>query len=704
MGVDGNDGGRQDLHRLTIRGLTDGFGVRIDDRIERRHCVIRTDDPVDPEPLAENPFRYPVDSAVAVHTDRLVLEGFSRTFVHGTDSEAEVGHFESRSFGPGTYELELSGPVKLYVAVEGPVDVETTVTDLEVSLGDVRRVSLGARSYHERPAATVTTTGDPADVMAAVSTFGSALKTTRSERSYPTLRGHPPALELGDELAIPPGLEPPAPGVRIEVPPTLRDVMVASPLAYYLGGRVVEGAEPRLVVDGESRSLDDDPGFEVSVERTLKRTFLLDCLVRTAGPRSIPLYERHELEPVLDVDLADLYGRPGPERLLAYADVPYETVAGYVPTWKLTATVEPVVGSLEVLPFLVADLAVVRSPSGGPSSSPSATSTTVAGTDGGSTAADPAASTCRTTGAVDDAAAHHVQPERCDSLEQTWVGTGTPVGASKAIPEAYRNRLDRTPREEEIEIVVVCNDAEMLNERDGVEAIYGTREEFPVDVTFYEDLSTDRLRFLLESDVDFFHYIGHVDADGFRCNDGKLDASTLGDVAVDIFFLNACRSYEQGRRLIEKGAIAGVVTLDEVINSGAVRIGKTLAELLNYGFPLRSALNVARDRSIVGSQYLVIGDGNADIAQAQNGSALLADVTTVDDGYDLELTTFPATGAGMGSQFRPALDGVDQVYLCPGMLPTFRLSRDDLERYLSTAVFPLRFDGSFTWSDRITEN
>ena len=36
----------------------------------------------------------------------------------------------------------------------------------------------------------------------ALSTLSSALKTTSVERSYPTLRGHPPALELGDALDV----------------------------------------------------------------------------------------------------------------------------------------------------------------------------------------------------------------------------------------------------------------------------------------------------------------------------------------------------------------------------------------------------------------------------------------------------------------------------------------------------------------------
>ena len=684
MGSDGTDGARGSADRLSIRALEGGRGLRIDDRIERRHCEVATGDPVEPVPAARGGFRYPVDEAVSVTTDRLTFEGFSRTFVHDGESVAEVDHFESASFGPGSYELELSGPVKLYVDVEGPLRVETTVVESRLVLGERRSVRIGARSYHERPAATVTTTADPDDVVRAVSTFGSALKTTRSERSYPTLRGHPPALELGEELSIPRGLEPPESAVRLEVPRSLRDALVVSPLAYYLGARVVPGDAPRLVVDGEPFALDAEGGLERTVERTLKRTFLLDCLVRSAGPRATPLHERLALEPSLELDLEDLYGRPGAERLRAYMEVPHATVAEHLPAWKLTAHVDPVGSSLEVLPFLVDDLAVVRAASAAAGSRP--------GTDSWF-------ATRGATGTADDEG-RFVDVEPTGSLEQAWVGPGTPLGASKAVPEAYRNRLERRPRDDEISIVVVCNDEGMLAERDGVESVYGTREEFPVDVTFYEGLSRDRLALVLESDVDFLHYIGHVDADGFECADGTFDATVLETVGVDIFFLNACRSYRQGRRLIERGAVAGVVTLDDVIDSGAVRIGRTLAELLDYGFPLRSALNLSRSRSIVGSQYLVVGDGNADIAQAPNGAALLADVTTVSDGYELDLTTYPATGAGMGSQFRPAISGVDRVYLAPGPLPTFRLSAADLEAYLSTSVFPVRLDGEFTWSDR----
>jgi hypothetical protein len=682
--------GRAATDRVSVRPMDDGCGLRIDDRIERRRCEIRTRGTVDPELADTDAFRSPVDTAVTVTTDGLTFDEVSRGFVHGPDGPADVEYFQTTSFGPGEYVLELSGPVKLYATVRGPMEVDAQVAELEIDFERPQTVRIGARSYHERPAATVTTTDDPADVMAAVSTFGSALKTTSSERSYPTLRGHPPSIERGEELSVPAGLTPPAETVRIEVPERLRDVLVVAPLAYYLGAPVRPGPEPRLVVDGRGYGLDGAAGFETAVERILKRTFFLDCLVRTAGPRTVPLYERRVTEDALNVSVSDLYGRPNAERLAAYMDVPYEAVAEYVPTWKLSARVEPEGQSLEVLPFLVNDLSVIRSPS-----TPSAEGSTASPLEKRNRDSD----SNGTGGPADDSP---VEPERADSLEQAWVGDGAPMGASKAVPAAFRNRLDRDRRDGPIEIVVVCNDDEMLEERNVVEQVYGSREELPMDVAVYEGLSTQRLRLLLESDVDFFHYIGHVDDEGLECPDGKVDAATLDDVSLDIFFLNACRSYQQGRHLIENGAIGGVVTLDDVINSGAIRIGKTLAKLLNYGFPLRSGLNIARDRSIVGSHYLVIGDGNADIAQVEPGVALLAEVDATPDGYDLTVSTYPTSEGGMGTQFRPAIPGVDEVYLCPGTLPTFEVTADVVREYLSTSVFPILLDGEFTWSDRAT--
>lgn len=108
--------------------------------------------------------------------------------------------------------------------------------------------------------------------MAAISALSSALKTTTCERSYPTLRGHPPRIECGDKLHIPDELSRPETGIRLEVPPSLENVFVAAPLVYYLGAEMVPGEKPRLVTERFEYPLDDFP-LEREIERLLKQVF-----------------------------------------------------------------------------------------------------------------------------------------------------------------------------------------------------------------------------------------------------------------------------------------------------------------------------------------------------------------------------------------------------------------------------------------------
>ncbi len=671
------------VSRVSIAPLDDGSGFEINDRIERRRCEVTTDTPPTLRRTDPDSFRYPVDTAAEFSASEFTFQVVSSMYVHGEGELVQIGHFEERSFDAGSYEIELTSPMKIYLRIEAPFSVRFSVGEATIAVDGTTPVQVGARSFHERPAATVTTTTDPHDLMAAVSTFGSALKTTTSERSYPTLRGHPPALSVGEQLSIPRGLRTPDTGVTIEVPPTMESVFVVSTLSHYLAADVRPGPRPQLVTDeGFSYDLDGAFGFEETVERTLKQCFLLDCVVRTAGPRPVPLYERKALNSAVDLDFDALYEMSLQQQLAEYLRVPFERLAEHVPQWKLVSHVTSRPESIDVLPYLVNDLSIVR--------------TAERVTDGAT--ADDRRSESNPSEAF-------VEPSGTDSLEQAWVGPGAPFGASKAMTEAYRNRFAREPTDGDIRLVVVCNDEQMLEEHHVAEEVYGSREDLPFELSFYEGLTTDRLQLVLESDTDFFHYIGHVEDGGFDCSDGLLDAATLETVGVDVFFLNACRSYRQGTELIRRGAVGGVVTIDDIINTGAVRIGKTLARLLNIGFPLRSALNIARDRSIIGSQYLVIGDGNADIAQSETTVTTAADITTLDGGendYSVDVLAYLTGTIGLGVQFQPAIADNEDVFLCPGVTGTFRVSRAELEEFLSLETIPVFLDGEFSWSDTVS--
>ncbi|WP_251343142.1 hypothetical protein [Haloplanus halophilus] len=681
---------------VSFTTLDDEPGLVVTDLIERNQFRLFTDRPVSPTPVDPAGHRFPIDAAVAVDAAEIDLPTVVSVCVRDESGEmlAETEHFAYEEFPPGSYSLELCGPIKIYLRIEGPVTVASDVTRTHIEFDGTREVRVGARSHHEGPAATLTTTDDPVDVMAAVSEFSSALKTVSPERSYPTLRGHPPLVELGDRFEVPDGVVSPETGIRLELPPAYRSIYVATPLAYYLAADVVPGDRPRLVTDsGFEHDLDTMRGFETEVERVLKQTFFLDCVTRTEGYYSVDLHERSAVETDLDLDFGWLYDQPLATQLEEYLSVPFGAVEDELPEWRLTSHVAPTPENVELLPFVTNDLAVVRTPQDQPE--PSSEVQTAAADEFFRDA------TFTRSAAAEESARSYVQPETADSLEQSWVGEGAPIGASKATTAAFYNRLDRTPADGDIGITVVCNDSRMADERDVVDEVYGSREELPFDVSVHHDLTRQDLREVLSAESDLLHYIGHIDAAGFECADGKLDATTLERAGLDAFLLNACQSYEQGSALIDAGAIAGIVTLSDVINSGAVRMGRMLARLLNQGFTVGSALEVARGDSIIGEQYTVIGDSSLSLAQTDGGPPNVCVVNSRGDGYELNWQTHPSTSFGMGSLVIPWIDDVDEYHLWSGDSRTFELSREELQQFLSLETVPVKIDGSLVWSDEL---
>jgi hypothetical protein len=530
--------------------------------------------------------------------------------------------------------------------------------------------------------------------MRALSTFGSALKTTSPERSYPTLRGHPPLVELGDSLDVPSGLAPPDTGIEVVLPPDLGDIYAATPLAYYLGATIVPGDRPRLVAEsGVDRSL-ARPTVERGVREALEHVFLLDCLVRTEGYYTVDLHERRTAEerPGLDVDFARLYGLPPAERLAAYLEVPHAEVTDLVPDWGFTTHVAPVPEHVEMLPFLADDLATVRTPQAeeapAPTNQAAATDAFFRSADGGAV----------TRGAAESGPSY-VRPESTDALEQVWVGDGTPLGATKALPEAYHNRLRRSAVEGDIDITVVCNDRSMTAESAVVDETYGAGVDLPFEVTVHEDLTRAELRAAF-AEGDFLHYVGHIDDRGFACTDGPLDAGTLDSVGVDAFLLNACTSFEQGAELVRAGAVAGIVTLNDVVNDEAVQMGRLLARLLNHGFPLTGALDVANDVRPIGDQYTVVGDGTLTLARSKGSPPNAPVVVDVDgDTYEVEYNLYPTNRVSTGGLVRPYINGGSEHYLFSSHLDTFRVDGEALADFLADETRPIRIDGQLRWSD-----
>jgi len=165
--------------------------------------------------------------------------------------------------------------------------------------------------------------------------------------------------------------------------------------------------------------------------------------------------------------------------------------------------------------------------------------------------------------------------------------------------------------------------------------------------------------------------------------------------------LNSCNSYHQGLALVETGAIGGIVTLNEVINDGAVRIGETVARLLNAGFPLRAALNIAREQSVLGGQYIVVGDGGMTVTQPASVVPYSLELVSENHKFEVTIKTYATDYATLGTVFMPFIPEVDKHFLSSGEIGTFQLSESDLRRFLALENVPVKINGDLRWSSSL---
>lgn len=677
-------------------------GLSIFDPIENARFELYTPESVEHEPVEIDDFYFPVDNAVGFYASAVEVPKLVSTVVRSQDGElvSDATTSERQTYEVGAYLVELqSTPMKLYVAVDGPMTVVPGDESVIVEFDGTRYVRVGTRSFHDRPAGTITVTDDVENAMAAISLFGSALKTTTPERSFPTLRGHPPLIERGDSYEVPEAIEKPDTGVEVVLPADREYVFPIASLAYYLGAEVVAGTEPRLVAGNFEYALDRAGGYEATVNRVLRQVFFLDCLTRTEGYYPVDLYERTQVEPLVDLDFADLYDRPIVEQLPAYLSVPFDVLEPHVLEWHLTTDVVPVAENVPALPHLAANLSLFRTPENPGDWSVEPTMEEI---DEFTRAAVAAGDFTRSTGEEwdwDDDEMFQVEP--VDTIEHAWVGKGYPINANKVTLDALRRTADRTPPDDStIEVHVVCNDPAMAEEH-AVRDFYGLRDFVNYDVSIHEETTTAELAALLESAADFLHYIGHVHEEGFRCSDGFLDAESLDSVGVDAFLLNACRSYEQGATLVEKGSRAGVVTLAEVINSAATKVGRALARLLNAGFSLRSALSIAQEEVLVSVEYVTLGDGGLTLCQSDSGAPVKYAVQRDEDEYLISHYTYPSSSYHLGTLAKFMADDTMR-YLASGLLGTFRVTETELESILDVELVPVEIGGELYWSDGVS--
>ncbi|MFB6126058.1 MAG: hypothetical protein ABEJ79_01985 [Halolamina sp.] len=620
--------------------------------------------------------------------------------VGGTDDELVLE--------AGRYLLRVEAEIKCYLSFAGEATVRRRTNDaVVVDFPEPSAVTVGFRSRSERALETMTVPRSPAGVATAVQYASATMRTTTPDRSFPSMRAHPPLVEFGDETAIPDVIrsERFATDVELRLPDDLSYLFPSASLAYYLSADVTVGSErPVLVADGREYELGTHPTFERTVNDLLERTFFLDCLARQAGPNDVRKIEPLSLSRVgLSADR--VYDLPIAERLWTYLDAPFDRIREDLPEWHLCMYVDPTYENGTVLPYLLNDLAAVYPPKLESLSSDERLDRSLDDfyrrnededeDENGDTDAGVVGRSVEDAPTVD-----LDKPRLQDGDAHGWLAEGTPIDVFKSLRGAYHNRGQYRERtEDSISIVAVLNDAEMSDEHAEVAEIYRDRaEELDLDIAIREELRTGELAQTFKTGHDLLHFIGHCEEGGLRCPDGTLSAAELTESNVQTFFLNACGSYYEGLELIEKGSVAGAVTFNTVLDEQAALVGTMFARLVAYGYSIERALELSRRRVMMNKDYAVVGDGTHVLSQTSNvvGSEARL-VRASDDEFRLDYTVrAPWITGGTFT-----IVGEDSKRTLFGDSLSLHDDRETVADFLVESDFPVIYDGDIHWASAV---
>ncbi|QAU12386.1 hypothetical protein EKH57_06450 [Halorubrum sp. BOL3-1] len=575
----------------------DGRTLGVRDVVEGTRLDLRTDREPALSPAMPELFPLPVDRAVSFEAESVSVAEYSTITVRRLNGDFLAQLDESAEFPRGDYCVEISGVTKALLRVE---NAEITATGMagpepvELSFDRQTTVTVGGRSFHTRPEATVTVPDDPAALTEAVSVLGSSISEFSPERSWPTLRGYPPRIERGDELDVPSPLTVPDTGVEVVVRPTYADIYRLSTLSYYLGARMVTGETPAIRLDNgyEERLPAEGPALERRAEELLRTWFFLDTLARTEGYVPSDRYEYEQVGAELPFYPPNLADSSMSERLMEYSEVDAKTVEPYAPAWATEAVLRPAPEAAELLPHLAHLLAPVRVRG---AAEPSAPDAPVALARSPQTDLGPAGS--------------RVEADPVPSPDADPI----PPGVSVMTPGAYENRLERdlTARGE-VAVAFLFDDPERARSvrellagpaaPDGISSwsvsLRPNREEVTevlsnpaLDIAFCGLPVSDRL---VESATD------PVDLTALP----PADSPNAPALSV---FENA-RTVTAAATSVDRGGTAGI-SLDGTAHSDQIR---DLVALLVTGSPVSVAVSLAFDDTRVNARF--VGDPAASVA------------------------------------------------------------------------------------------
>ncbi|WP_435095014.1 hypothetical protein [Halorubrum sp. N11] len=567
----------------------DGQTLCIRDALEGEEFSLHFDREPQPRPALPELFHVPVDRAVSFEAESVSIPAYTAVMLRDADGKLVARLDESMDFPRRTYFLGLSGVTKAFVRLPDVAISATGMRDTEVvklTLDRPTTITVGARSLHTQPEATITVPDDPSALAEAVSVLGSSIKEFTPERSWPTLRGYPPRIQRGSELIIPSPLVSPDTGVEVVVRPAYEDVFRLSTLVYYIGAEIVVGDEPAIRLDtGYVESLPTD-GFQLEgrVEELLRTWFFLDTLARMEGYHKSNRHEYEQVGSELPFYPPNLADRSMSERLMEYLEVDAETVAPYTPEWPTEAVLRPVPEAAELLPHLAHVLAPVR----------------VRGS------ADPTADV-----PIALATSPWMNHEEGDSDADTIPSpddTPFPAGTAALTPGSYDNQLTRTTTATgEIRVVVLTDSAQRAEDL----RCALSEPEVPAGVGPWEvrdgpDTSTVTT-VLSDADVDIVYCGLPIENGRIAAADGTVPLVGLsGTPALVVFERSADPTL--GHSIVENGGLSSIL-FEDPLNPALFR---SLIGLLSSG--VATAPSVGLSGVETATQTRIVGDPGIEIA------------------------------------------------------------------------------------------
>lgn len=595
-------------------------GDRVVDELEGADLTIRTGATPELRPALTDLFPVPVDRAATVDAETLSVPEHAAAVLRTERGEVVEHLNEATEVSAGTYVVDISGRVKTYLRVsDTAVSTNGSFSDgpLRLEFDGPRTVTLGARSYHTRPEATITVPDDPEEVMTAVSYLGSAIAEFSPERSWPNLRGYPPRFRVGDELEVPDSLDEPEPDLTITVPETLADAYRVAPLAYYLGTEVVPGDEPTLrLANGYVEPLTDDgTSLEARVPKLLQRVFLLDTLARVEGYVPKETYEYRAIAPKLPFYPPNLYDASPAERLLEYLEVDWSVLEPHVPDWGPVATLRPAIEDAELLSHLTRALGPIH---------------------------------VAPKVEVPYAFASH------DDTSAVNTATGLPDNAAALTPAAFENALDdEVPEAGSVVVTVITTTPERA---DRLQDALSTEDGHPFEtVNTVVNPTETTIRAALQQDVDVLYFDLPATEGVVELDDGTVQVSEAEMNSRFVFLDDA--TFGTGNAFVESGAVVAAVT----DRPAPVEDVGLYLRAVCAGLPV--AVGGVESGTIETVEMRFVGDPTQQVAAASNGvnPVVLRVRSAATDGYRVGEDSYVTPQFETGGLYR--FDGTESSRL-----------------------------------------